>query len=524
MRRHLTIDALSILLPATTEAHPNKAPFRGVLTRIDEASTRPPNGAEGHRVFIPRAVAEAALPSLQGMPIDCTLILKEHDKTNIVGIIDEGRIEGNDLVVNGYLLEKNQPDAVAEIRRLKDQLGMSYEVSDVGVDDMAAPIWTLNHVMFTGAAILLKDKAAYAKTAIAAQADEETLMAVGDTILDELRTLRRDVGDLAAARKDDDDEDAARKDEDAAHVAEADAAKARDDDDEEEAAKHDASAATLRVNAMKRRDEAAKRHRDEAAKRKEAADEEGAAAHLEAATYHEAEAKRLRDEDAARQVAAQARIDAMTHRGVPKAMQDMLEAIGYVPKQSVQAARGDDDEDMQKLFGMFLLAMVYPAGPIRGKRRAAAAAAHDDEAEDRALFRRLIERHREGALEAGGRDELDTRRMARRLERIEAGMGLITDTLKQQTGLITDLVQKARTLATDTHRPGQGGPVRTTMQATGTERWVSQLEGGGTADPNPDKKFTIAQIDAAMADQNLNIREQMAKKLALSWAGQIIEE
>jgi hypothetical protein len=43
-------------------------------------------------------------------------------------------------------------------------LGMSYEIADARVEDMRAAIWTLTKVTFTGAAILLRDKAAYSST------------------------------------------------------------------------------------------------------------------------------------------------------------------------------------------------------------------------------------------------------------------------------------------------------------------------------------------------------------------------
>ena len=521
MIERLTLQALSMTLPVLQDRHPNKAPFRGVLTRVDEPSTRPPTNAKGHRVFLPRAVAEAALPSLQGMPVDCTALMRQHDKQQIVGIIDEGHLEGNDLVVDGYLLEVNQPELVATIREQQATLGMSYEMDEVGVDDLDATIWTLNHCMFTGAAILAKNAAAYQHTAIAAEAEEGALMPAVDTILQELRTLRRDVGDIAAARKDDEDEEAARKDEDAAEAAIEEAAKAREDEDEEEATRHEAQAATLRANAIKRRDEAATRHRLEATKRTEAEDAEGATAHLEAAAHHEAEAKRLREEDAKQTSARQHALEAKDagKATLPNAMQAMLETMGYVPKASLSANM--DEDMMEKLFGMFLKAMVYPGGTFRGKRRSAEAA-HDDEAEDRALFRRLLEQHRtKEALDASGKDDLATRRMDRRLQHVEAAMELITDTLKQQTGLLTDLVHKSRNLATDALRPGQGGPTRRTMQATGSERWLSQLEGGGQEDAAKGKQFTIAEIDAAMEDENLSVREQIAKKLRLSWSGNI---
>jgi len=46
----------------------------------------------------------------------------------------------------------------------KGPLGMSYEVTEVSIADERAHVWILNHVTFTGAAILRRDRAAYAGT------------------------------------------------------------------------------------------------------------------------------------------------------------------------------------------------------------------------------------------------------------------------------------------------------------------------------------------------------------------------
>jgi hypothetical protein len=43
-------------------------------------------------------------------------------------------------------------------------MGMSYELADAHVADMRAHVWTLTRATFTGAAILLRDKAAYRGT------------------------------------------------------------------------------------------------------------------------------------------------------------------------------------------------------------------------------------------------------------------------------------------------------------------------------------------------------------------------
>ena len=41
---------------------------------------------------------------------------------------------------------------------------MSYEIADARVEDTQAKVWRLTEVMFTGAAVLRRDKAAYQGT------------------------------------------------------------------------------------------------------------------------------------------------------------------------------------------------------------------------------------------------------------------------------------------------------------------------------------------------------------------------
>ena len=72
--------------------HPNRAPFRGVLTLVDTPSDRAPSGARGHRVLLTRAAAEAALPSLLGMALDFTASFDGHDARRKVGIIPGAEI------------------------------------------------------------------------------------------------------------------------------------------------------------------------------------------------------------------------------------------------------------------------------------------------------------------------------------------------------------------------------------------------------------------------------------------------
>ena len=58
MPMNLSLDAMSLELPRLRSRHPNRLPFRGVLTLLDVPSDRAPAGARGHRVLMTRAAAE----------------------------------------------------------------------------------------------------------------------------------------------------------------------------------------------------------------------------------------------------------------------------------------------------------------------------------------------------------------------------------------------------------------------------------------------------------------------------------
>jgi len=199
---NIELQSMAIELPPVA-AHPNRAPFRGVLTLLDVASDRAPAGARGHRVLLTRAAAERALPSLLGMALDYTPSLDRHDARRKVGIITEanvvdgktGRgltlmnadrnknnqrssalISGGFLAarieVAGYLYARDFPEVMRELRaqipaaggRATSPLGMSYEITDARVEDVRAAVWVLTDCTFTGAAVLRRDKAAYTQT------------------------------------------------------------------------------------------------------------------------------------------------------------------------------------------------------------------------------------------------------------------------------------------------------------------------------------------------------------------------
>jgi hypothetical protein len=160
----MRLEAMALTIP-TVEGHPNRIPFEGVLTLVDVASDKAPTGARGHRVMLTRAAAEAALPSLLGMAVDYRPGWDGHDARTKCGILTEANLVDNRLTVVGYLYARDFPEVAEEIRSgAAGEMGMSYEIADAHVCDMRAEVWSLTRATFTGAAILLRDKAAYRNT------------------------------------------------------------------------------------------------------------------------------------------------------------------------------------------------------------------------------------------------------------------------------------------------------------------------------------------------------------------------
>ena len=72
---------------------------------------------------------------------------------------------GQRLMVRGYLYARDFPEVAGAIEaHSPGAMGMSYELADARVEDMRAEVWKLTRVTFTGAAILLREKAAYRGT------------------------------------------------------------------------------------------------------------------------------------------------------------------------------------------------------------------------------------------------------------------------------------------------------------------------------------------------------------------------
>jgi len=163
-------EAMALAMPEV-DGHPNRREFRGVLTVANAPSDRAPSGARGHKVMLTARATERALPSLLGMAVDYAPELDRHDAQRKVGIITSadlrpGTGQAHQLDVAGYLFERDFPEVVKEMARRRNELGMSYEIADVRVVDTEAAVWVATEFKFTGAAVLLREKAAYQGTSM----------------------------------------------------------------------------------------------------------------------------------------------------------------------------------------------------------------------------------------------------------------------------------------------------------------------------------------------------------------------
>jgi hypothetical protein len=178
------LESMALEMPQI-EGHPNRVPFRGVLTLADAPSDKAPSGSRGHRVLLTGKAADEAIPSLLGMAVDYTPSLDGHNARAKIGVVTSAELEAlavsrvlarggrelrlhgsaQQLKVGGYLYGKDFPEVVREMRaKGKNELGMSYEIADVHVADLEAAVWAVTKFTFTGAAVLLRNKAAYQRT------------------------------------------------------------------------------------------------------------------------------------------------------------------------------------------------------------------------------------------------------------------------------------------------------------------------------------------------------------------------
>ena len=173
--------------------NPNRMPFSGVLTYFGVPSDQPPGGSGGLKVMIPVDVGKAALPSLVGMPVNLAASMDDHDTSAVVGHIENAWLGDPDergaypAHVEGIVYAKSFPDEAREIKAQKERLGFSYETAKTSLTagiHNGEKVAVAQSLVFTGAAILYKQSAAYQTTSLAAAAGDDTLRTVLEAISD----------------------------------------------------------------------------------------------------------------------------------------------------------------------------------------------------------------------------------------------------------------------------------------------------------------------------------------------------
>lgn len=190
----MSLSAMSLNIE-NNDDHPNKMPFRGIMTRVGEPSDEPPSGSMGRLVQLSHAAAEAAIPSLLGMAVNYQPDFAGHDPKSKIGIITAANIVGTAIEIEGFIYAADFPEVAERIRADKDILGFSFEAQRIFVADPGSDPLEITECTFTGAAILRKDKAAYQSTSLAASAAEGEL----EMTAEEMKALLD--GSLAAAMK-----------------------------------------------------------------------------------------------------------------------------------------------------------------------------------------------------------------------------------------------------------------------------------------------------------------------------------
>lgn len=159
----MNIEAMALELP-TVPNHPNRVPFYGILGYFDEESDKAPSGARGHRVILTKKAVTEALPSLMGMAINYKAGWDGHNSSSKFGIITAATLHKTSIQISGYVFGRDFPTQIDDLRKDDNTLGMSYELAEAHVENMREEVWTITKCMFTGAAVLRKNSAAYKKT------------------------------------------------------------------------------------------------------------------------------------------------------------------------------------------------------------------------------------------------------------------------------------------------------------------------------------------------------------------------
>ncbi|HEY9747918.1 MAG TPA: hypothetical protein V6C63_04535 [Allocoleopsis sp.] len=162
----VAFDCPAQAIAAAASRTTNRRPVEGVLFRIDEPSESAPSVGPGLPLYVPRSVAEEALSTVSGLPLDAHDNLSQHSNPEITGVMLSAAIQDNDFRVSGYLYDWSRADKVARISANKEQLGMSMNANAIGheAEVEGKKVFWVDKLELLGANILFSEKATYRQT------------------------------------------------------------------------------------------------------------------------------------------------------------------------------------------------------------------------------------------------------------------------------------------------------------------------------------------------------------------------
>lgn len=148
-----------------------KIKFNGMIVPLNKASDSVPWGSLGHRILLPLNTVEKCMNSLLGTSIHYCGEFKRHWPQYDIGTVTSVAIEREELKVGGCIFNVDLPKISDILVSNDSSLGLSFECTNVQVEQKYKEPWVISDLIFTGVAIIYKQLAAYKSTWIKLSVD-----------------------------------------------------------------------------------------------------------------------------------------------------------------------------------------------------------------------------------------------------------------------------------------------------------------------------------------------------------------
>lgn len=133
--------------------------FEGIVFKINQASRVAPKGASEHRVKLLDTAIQQGLEQLPGRPLFASKGFLTHNRNSPIGIIEHAFIVGDMFCISGHL--NTQLTWPLSLQACNEPLGLSYDITNAIILDMAAPIFEISKAKWLGVTVVRQRKAAY---------------------------------------------------------------------------------------------------------------------------------------------------------------------------------------------------------------------------------------------------------------------------------------------------------------------------------------------------------------------------